>query len=88
MPPEHTVEAPTTGITRLFQPKRRLQNRYLLLADYRQLDLVKTIDEGDLAAIAFHFEPLGPICAAMEAAGLPQAFGRETATVAIEAETS
>jgi hypothetical protein len=29
-------------------------------------------------------EPLGPICAAMEAAGLPQAFGREAATVAIE----
>jgi hypothetical protein len=29
-------------------------------------------------------EPLGPICAAMEAAGLLQAFGREAATVAIE----
>jgi hypothetical protein len=29
-------------------------------------------------------EPLGPICAAMETAGLPPAFGREAATVAIE----
>jgi hypothetical protein len=29
-------------------------------------------------------EPLGPICAAMEAAGLPQPFGREAASVAIE----
>jgi hypothetical protein len=29
-------------------------------------------------------EPLGPICAAMEAAGLPHAFGREAATVASE----
>jgi hypothetical protein len=29
-------------------------------------------------------EPLGPICAAMEVAGLPPAFGREAATVAIE----
>jgi hypothetical protein len=29
-------------------------------------------------------EPLGQICAAMEAAGLPHAFGKEAATVAIE----
>jgi hypothetical protein len=29
-------------------------------------------------------EPLGPICAAMEAAGLPQTFGRDAATVAVE----
>lgn len=29
-------------------------------------------------------EPLGPICAAMEAAGLPLAFGKEAATIAIE----
>jgi hypothetical protein len=29
-------------------------------------------------------EPLGPSCAAMEAAGLPQTFVREAATIAIE----
>jgi hypothetical protein len=30
------------------------------------------------------FEPLGPICTAMEVAGLPRAFGREAATAALE----
>jgi transposase-like protein len=53
MPPEHTVEAPAAGIAHIYKPKRRFQNRYLLLADYRQLDLIKIIADGDLAALAF-----------------------------------
>jgi len=53
MPPEHTVEAPASGIAHIYKPKRRFQNRYLLLADYRQLDLIKIIADGDLAALAF-----------------------------------
>jgi hypothetical protein len=47
-------------------------------------------DQGDPRRLTWRpwdlSEPLGRICAAMEAAALPQAFGREAATVAIEYE--